>query len=181
MQADASPALDLRRAPPTLFLFGLAGSGKSFVGNLIAERAGWHVYHADDDLTDEMLLALAERRPFTGPMRDRFFALIVDKIRQLQQQHPRLVVTQAVYKQQHRDFLQARVPDMELVCIGAEDATIVQRINRRSDGISIASAAALRADFEAPAAGCKVIVNDSDASAIVRQLNRFYGAQEPTS
>lgn len=171
------PKLDLAAAPPTLFLFGLAGSGKSFVGNLIAERAGWHVYHADDDLTDEMKLALAEHRPFTGPMRDRFFALIVDKILQLQLQHPRLVITQAVYKQQHRDYLLARIPDMELVCVNAEDATILRRINRRSDGISIASAAALRADFEAPVADCRIVVNDSDASAIVRQLNRHYGTR----
>jgi gluconate kinase len=172
----AVPELDLAGAPPTLFLFGLAGSGKSFVGNLIAERAGWHVYHADDDLTDEMLLALAEQRPFTGPMRDRFFALIVDKIRQLQQQHAHLVVTQAVYKQQHRDYLLAHIPAIELVCVSADDATILQRINRRSDGITVASAAALRADFEEPAADCKIVVNDSDAAAIVRQLNRHYGA-----
>jgi gluconate kinase len=175
MTSAADPVLDLRAAPPTLFLFGLAGSGKSYVGNLIAERAGWQVYHADDDLTDEMKLALAEHRPFTGPMRDRFFALIVDKIRQLQQRHARLVVTQAVYKQQHRDYLLAHIPDMELVCVGADDATIIQRINRRSDGITVASAAALRADFEEPASGCRIIVNNSDAAAIVRQLNDHYG------
>lgn len=168
--------LDLRNAPSTLFLFGLAGSGKSWVGNLIGERAGWHVYHADDDLTDEMKLALAEHRPFTGPMRDRFFALIVDKIQDLQQQHARLVVTQAVYKQQHRDYLLAHLADIELICVAAEDATILHRINRRSDGITVASAAALRADFEAPARDCRIIVNDSDAVAVIRQLNRHYGA-----
>ena len=46
--------LDIANAPPTLFLFGLAGCGKSYVGNLIGEHAGWHVYHADDDLTDDL-------------------------------------------------------------------------------------------------------------------------------
>jgi gluconokinase len=176
MTSDANPILDLSNAPSTLFLFGLAGSGKSWVGNLIGELAGWHIYHADDDLTDEMKLALAERRPFTGPMRDRFFVLVVDRILQLRQRHARLVVTQAVYKQQHRDYLLAHIPDMELICVGADDATILHRINRRSDGITVASAAALRADFEPPAAGCKVIVNDSDAAAVVQQLNRHYGA-----
>jgi gluconokinase len=175
MSEAAEPVLDLSNAPSTLFLFGLAGSGKSYVGNLIGERAGWHVYHADDDLTEEMKQALAAHRPFTGPMRDRFFALIVEKILALQQRHAHLVITQAVYKQQHRDFLLARVPNMELLCVNADDATILQRINRRSDGITVASAAALRADFEAPAADCRIIVNDSDAAAIVRQLNRHYG------
>jgi gluconate kinase len=178
MTEDADdPVLDLRNAPSTLFLFGLAGSGKSYVGNLIGERAGWHVYHADDDLTDEMKLALAEHRPFTGPMRDRFFELVVDRILHLQQQHARLVVTQAVYKQQHREYLLAHIPGIELICVGADDATILHRINRRSDGITVASAAALRADFEAPDAGCRTIVNNSDAAAVVQQLNRHYGAE----
>lgn len=172
---SALPALDLRHAPPTLFLFGLAGSGKSFVGDLIGAQAGWHVYHADDDLTDEMRQALAERRPFTAPMRDRFFALIVGKIRDLQRVHARLVVTQAVYKRQHRDFLLANIPDMELVCIAADDATIIRRINARRDGIALDSAAALRADFEAPVAGTRIVDNSGDAAHVIRQLNRYYG------
>lgn len=170
-----APALDLRHAPSTLFLFGLAGSGKSFVGDLIGAHAGWHVYHADDDLTDEMRQALAEHRPFTGPMRDRFFAIVVERIRALQREHPRLVVTQAVYKRQHRDYLLAHIPDMELVCIAADDDTIVRRINQRFDGIPIASAAALRADFEEPVAGTRIINNTGDAAHVIRQLNRHYG------
>ena len=117
-----APALDLRHAPPTLFLFGLAGSGKSFVGNLIGAHAGWHVYHADDDLTDEMRQALAEHRPFTGPMRDRFFAIVVERIRALQREHPRLVVTQAVYKRQHRDYLLAQKLPADRIYVGAPKA-----------------------------------------------------------
>lgn len=176
MTSAADPALDLRNAPSTLFLYGLAGSGKSFVGDLIGARAGWHVYHADDDLTDEMKQALAERRPFTNPMRDRFFALIVQRVLQLQRQHAHLVVTQAVYKRQHRDYLLAHIPDMHLVCIAADDATIVQRINRRRDGIAIGSAAALRADFEEPAPDARIVDNTADAAHVVRQFNRYYSS-----
>ncbi|HSB94870.1 MAG TPA: hypothetical protein VLC91_00365, partial [Spongiibacteraceae bacterium] len=78
MHSEAEPALILDNAPATLFLFGLAGGGKSYVGNLIGRLAGWRVYDADDDLTDEMKQALAEHRPFTPPMRDRFFEIVID-------------------------------------------------------------------------------------------------------
>jgi len=74
MRMQLDKILDLAKAPATLFFFGLAGSGKSFVGDLIGELANWHVYHADDDLTDEMRLALDEQRAFTNPMRDRTLA-----------------------------------------------------------------------------------------------------------
>jgi gluconate kinase len=168
--------LDLTRAPATLFLFGLAGGGKSYVGHLIGRLSGWFVYDADDDLTDEMKLALAEHRPFTEPMRDRFFAIVVEKILRLQQQHEKLVVTQAVYKRRHRDYLLARIPNIELVCVTADDAVIFQRINKRSDGITIESAAALRADFETATTNCKIIVNNGGAADIIQQLNRYYGA-----
>jgi len=176
MHSEAEPTLDLNNAPATLFLFGLAGGGKSYVGNLIGRLAGWQVYDADDDLTDEMQLALAEHRPFTPPMRERFFAIVIEKILQLQKQYPKLVVTQAVYKQQHRDYLLAHIPHMELICVTADDAVIFRRINKRSAGITIESAAALRADFEAPVSDCKIIVNDNGAADIIEQLNRFYSA-----
>lgn len=169
------PALDLANAPSTLFLFGLAGGGKSYVGNLIGRLAGWYVYHADDDLTDEMKLALAEHRPFTEPMRDRFFAIAIEKILALQKQHSKLVITQAVYKQRHRQLLSAKIPNLELVCVTAADAVIFQRIKKRDEGITVESAAALRADFEIPASDCKIIVNDGGTADIIKQLNSYYG------
>ncbi len=168
--------LDLTHAPATLFLFGIAGGGKSYVGNLIGRLAGWHVYHADDDLTDEMKLALAARRPFTEPMRDRFFAIVIDKILNLQKIYPQLVVTQAVYKQRHRDLLMAQILNLELICVTAAEPVIFQRIKRRDEGITIESAAALRADFEAPLPDNKIIVNNGGTLDIIQQLNRYYGA-----
>ncbi|HSB95142.1 MAG TPA: hypothetical protein VLC91_01760, partial [Spongiibacteraceae bacterium] len=101
-------------------------------------------------------------------------------ILQLQKQHPKLVVTQAVYKQHHRDYLLAHIPHMELICVTAADAVIFRRINKRSAGITIESAAALRADFEVPAPDCKVIINDHGAADIIEQLNRFYSANIPS-
>jgi len=175
MRMQLDEILDLTKAPATLFFFGLAGSGKSFVGDLIGELANWHVYHADDDLTDEMRLALDEQRAFTNPMRGRYFSLIAAKILTLQKKHQRLVVTQGVYKQQHRDDLITQIPNMEMICVNAPEALIIKRLNNRHQGIKIQSATALRTDFDWPPQGIKIIINDNDARHIVRQLNQFYG------
>ncbi len=166
--------LNLTFAPSILFLFGLSGSGKSFVGNLIQERTGWHTYHADDDITDEMQLALERKKPFTHDMRNQYFPIITHKILSLQRIHRRLVVTQAVYKQQHRDYLINKISNMEMICIDAPDQLISQRLAHRNDGITHASAAALRLDFEPPIKGTKIIHNDANSERIINQLNLYF-------
>lgn len=170
----AEDVLDLSKAPSTLFLFGLAGSGKSFVGDLIAEHTGRFIYHADSDLTDTMKRALALQRPFTETMRDEFFATIVEKIRQMRCEHQQLVVTQAVYKRRHRALLNSAIPDMEFIMVDAQDGLIAKRLKQRTDGISQYSAAALRSDFEPPDVSTKILQNNRDRQHIIKQLNAFY-------
>ncbi|ROS01061.1 gluconate kinase [Sinobacterium caligoides] len=169
-----SQKLDLQLAPPILFLFGLSGAGKSYVGNLIGDHAGWYVYHADDDLTEEMIRALREHRPFDDNMRDEYFAVIVERIHQLRLQHERLVVTQGVYKRRHREYLLKEIPGMEMILVEATDASILHRLDRRESGISGASASALRLDFEYPADNCKVIVNQHGQEQVIEQLNAYF-------
>ncbi len=166
--------LHLDLAPSVLFLFGLSGAGKSYVGDIINELPDWFVYHADDHLTDELTLALKENRPFTNAMRDRFFSIVVTKIQTLQRRHRSLVVTQGVYKQRHRDYLTSTIPGMEMLHVEASDQIITKRLVTRIEGINIASASALRQDFDAPSDDIKVIINEGSRSLIIHQLNRFY-------
>lgn len=172
--------LDLEFAPKILFLFGLSGAGKSYVGNLIGELSGWHVYHADDDLTDEMILALKEQRPFTERMRDDYFPVVVERILALRNKYGHIVVTQGVYKQRHRDYLLQNIPGMEMLCVDASNQFILQRLGRRADGITNASAEALRQDFELPDKYTKVITNQEGTAEIIRQLNHFYSSSSNT-
>jgi len=169
--------LDLSRAPSTLFLFGLAGSGKSYIGDLIGELCHWHVYHADEDLTDEMLNALANHQPFTPAMRDVFFDKVSRKILQLQGQHDHLVVTQAAYKIKHRNFLLSCISNMDFVMVDTSDDLIEKRIGFREKGISMKSAKALRQDFERPGADIAVVENNRNRAHIIRQLNSLYASK----
>ena len=167
-----------RKDPPsTILFFGLAGSGKSYVADLISEHTGWYVYHADEDITMEMRQALAQHRPFDDEMRDRYFSIIVDKIRALKNIHAHLLVTQAVYKQRHRDFLLSHIPDMELVYVQADDELIEHRLLARNGEVSAKSSSALRNDFEFPSAEIKKIVNDKDGQYILQQWDELFPQQ----
>lgn len=160
---------------PVWFLFGLSGSGKSYVGDVIAEANGWPVYHADDDITPAMRQALAASRPFTDAMRDEYFVLLADRIRARQAQgapDQPLIVTQGAYKQRSREYLQQQVPGLALIWIDAPDALIAQRLSMRTGGISRQSAAALRQDFEMPPGASLKIVNDRGEDHVLSQFER---------
>ncbi len=172
MNVDAQ--LTLHRAPAVLFFYGIAGSGKSFVAKLLSERSDYFLYEADNDISPEMKLALAEHRPFTDAMRDEFFTRIAEKINHLKLSYSKIVVSQAVYKHKHRVYLQQHITNMDLICVQASDGHLLERIRGRGKGISLESAAALRADFEQPAYDDKTIVNESDQTAVIQQLNKLY-------
>ncbi len=144
------------------------------MGDLISKQTGWLVYHADDDITDKMRVALKEKKPFTHEMRDQYFPVITEKILSLQRRHEHLIVTQGVYKQRHRDFLMSKIPNMEMICIDAPNQSIFRRLAKRSDGITAASAAALQLDFEPPVEGTKIIYNDANSERIISQLNQYF-------
>ena len=153
------------------FLFGLSGAGKNYVGDLLASKTGWPVYHADRDLSPEMRLALAQKQPFTNAMRDDYFARLPALIRQHQQAGLPLIVTQGAYKQRHRDVLQQHLPHIRFIWVDAPPEMILQRLDNRRQGIGFDSAAALLRDFEPPPEGsCVVVHNDGDSNRILEQL-----------
>lgn len=160
---------ELSVTPSVWFLFGLAGSGKSYVGDVIAQHTGWDVYHADQDITPAMQLTLEQSRPFTTQMREEYFGLLVNKIQAQQRVDRPLLVTQGAYKQQNRDFLQQQINGLIFVWVDAPDKLIVERLQHRAQGINISSAAALRSDFEPPVGGLR-IVNDAGDQAVLRQF-----------
>ena len=69
-----------------LYLFGLPAAGKNYVGQVLADEFGYTFYDGDLDLTDELRHAVRDGRPFTDPMRDRFYTALVERIAALREQ-----------------------------------------------------------------------------------------------
>jgi gluconokinase len=149
----------------TLFLFGLAGSGKSYLANFIAKEYGYFHYEGDDDLTPSMKQAIKAGAQFTDAMRMEFFQIIGDRILELRKEHDKIVVSQAMYKNIHRNYLLSRFPDLQLVWVKASDEVIMERIQKRGiKGVDEAYVKAIRANFEEPEMNVKEIINDEKES-----------------
>lgn len=167
--------LHIPKAPNVIFLFGLSGSGKSYIGDLIGNKLGWHVYHADQDITKEMKECLKECRPFTDDIRQRYVDIIIPKIKELKLKHNHIVVTQGLYKNKHREIIAEEIQNLEFVWVYSNQETLMSRLTRRHQGVSIKTSIVLQSDFEPPHEGAKVIYNfTAGDEEIIRQLNRYY-------
>lgn len=162
------------KVPNLLFLFGLAGAGKTFCGTLLSERLGYHCYDLDVDCTPAMREAIAQRRPFTDAMRDEFFAIVCERIASLRAQHPQLIVMQAAYKQRHRDLVKGRFPELEMVWIDAPDELICERLQARGDAVNADYASTIRSNFEAPVTGKRLVNDVHDSSQIWERFSALF-------
>lgn len=166
--------LDLTKAPRILYLFGPVGAGKSYVSDLIGTHAGWHVYHADKGSTPEMREAVQNQISFSRQMKERYYEIVCDKVLKLSESHTNLVVDQATYKAVDREYIQSRIPNMDLICVMASDQLITERLQVRGGSVPPDYASRVRASFEEPGSDVKRIINDSDDGSIISQLNVMY-------
>jgi gluconokinase len=152
--------------PALLFFFGLAGAGKTYVGQLVAQKFAYYFYDLDQDITPAMKQAIAEKRAFTDEIRDEYFQKISERISALQKEHPRLLVCQAAYKEKHRQWLKSRHPDLEFIWVQARPEVIVQRLVERGDAITPDYAEVLLKSFEKPSSG-KMIENGMQTEEVL--------------
>ena len=162
------------QVPNLLFLFGLAGAGKTFCGKVLAERLGYYCYDLDVNCTPAMREAIAQKRPFTDAMRDEFFAIVCERIAELHAIHPRMMVMQAAYKQRHRDLVTGRFPELEMVWIDAPDELICQRLQSRGDAVNADYATTIRSNFEAPTSGKRLVNDLVDANQIWERFQSLF-------
>lgn len=167
--------IELPRAPRVLYLFGLTGVGKTFVGSIIGEVADFHVYEADADLPVAMREKVARGEAWTEDEWTGFYFIIRDRVRELLETHRRVVVTQATYRRDHRELMRSACDDLEFVWITADRAINLDRIRARNDYVTVEYFELSLPYFEEPPDGTKRIVNDTDAAAIVRQLTELFG------
>ncbi len=153
-----------------LYLFGLPAAGKNYVGEVLAEAFGYTFYDGDLDLTDELRDAVRDGRPFTDPMRDRFYAALVARIAELRRDHDNLAFCQATFKERHRAQMAAAFPDVVFVLVAASDAVRLARLARGSNPVTVEYAQRIAAFFEPAQHPHFVIRNEGGRAEVVEQL-----------
>lgn len=114
-----------------LVLFGLPGTGKTYVGQVLRDHFEFHFYDGDKNLTPQMKRAIKDKRIFTDSMRDKFFSKLIEETLRLNKKHKRLVVAQTFIKEKYRrQFLKA-FPKAQFVLIQTEKLLRQKRLAKR--------------------------------------------------
>lgn len=163
--------------PMIAIVFGLAGAGKTYVGKVMHEHFGF--YHADADawLPEKMKNYITENKLFTLDMLHDFVEIIIANVAKLKEKHPRLVITQALYRQKNRQQIQRAFAEcnLQFIQVDADDAVIMQRIIARSDWIEPNYAFNMRQYFQSTPSATVIFNNENGAQHIIQQLHSALG------
>ena len=155
-----------------IILFGLPGTGKSYVGKIFEKYFDYYFYDGDDDLTPEMKAAIKTRTVFTDQMRDVFFEKSIKKVQNLTIQHKNLVVPQTFIKEKYRINLLKKIPDARFVLVETDKPVREKRLNERVDyPLDLEYARKMELNFDDPIiVHQKIINNDEGDENIKRQI-----------
>jgi gluconate kinase len=147
-----------------IIVFGLAASGKTYVGKLIAEYLGFHHEDADQWVSDEMKQYIEQKLTITDEIREKFTDNIINNIEIIRKKHDNIVISQALYRQKNRQKIKEHFFDQELkfVQVTASYATIMRRLSNRKDWIDKEYAINMSKNFEPEENQAFILNNDLD-------------------
>lgn len=113
-------------------LFGPPGVGKTFIGQLVADKMGWHFFDADV-LYDDELKYLLRSGKYTQEIRDRFVdKLVATTERLVADSDDNIVIAEAFTKEKNRfEFLRHFDYQVSYVMVRASKSLAKQRMLER--------------------------------------------------
>ena len=158
-----------------LILFGLPGTGKTYIGNICKEEFGFCFYDADEDLPRRMREKILNAETINDQLRDAFFNAILIKIKKLKKNHPKLVLAQTFIKEKYRKLVLQNFKDAKFVLVKTETILREKRLAQRLDfPIDKEYAAAMCLLFDQPEIKYFVVTNNTKGKmGVVKQLRTF--------
>ncbi len=158
-----------------IILFGLSGSGKNFVAEILEQDFGFEFFDADSILPQAMRDCIAQKKMFTQAMRDKFTTDIKNKITTLQSTgaNENLVVTQALYKEKNRLEIQDAFPAAKFIHVQADVETIQTRLHKSHREVDPDYAKKISVNFESPQLTHITLINNTNKADVVKQLDEL--------
>lgn len=164
------------------FLFGKAGSGKSYVGKIASLAYGFHFHDADGDLPERFRKAVERREKVTEDVREEFLQAIITTARRLSISHRDVCICQALPRDRLRQRIVEAIPSVEFIWVDAPGDLITARLRERSGHLASAEYAdSLNRIFEEPTVPHVKFVNGDDAAEWRHQLEVVFGVRAKTS
>ena len=173
--------------PGALIVMGVSGSGKTTIGEKLAERLGWRYEDGDTFHPKGNVAKMSAGQPLTDEDRWPWLRAIAAEIDRLCAAHEPAVIGCSALKRAYRDILVHGRSDVRIVYLAGTQELIAGRLARRKGHFM--PAGLLKSQFETlqpPGADENPIIVSIDASAdtvvddIVRQLKpAAMGRSEP--
>lgn len=156
-------------------LFGLPGTGKTFVGKVFEKYFDYYFYDGDNDLTPEMKTAIKTKTVFTDQMRDVFFERLINKIKDLVGKHKRLVVAQTFIKEKYRIDLLKKISGSKFILVETKKDIREKRLIERIDyPLDLEYARKMKGNFDTPTIDYLIMINNSyGEDNIKKQIQQF--------
>jgi gluconate kinase len=156
-----------------VILFGLPGTGKTYVGKILKKYFDYFFYEGDEDLTNEMKTAIKKQEVFTDQMRDKYFEKLINRILKLKSEHKKLAVAQTFIKEKYRINLINKIPEIKFILIETKKNTREKRLNERCDyPLEIEYSRKMCKNFEEPKVNHQIIINNQDGDKTIKaQIN----------
>ncbi|MBX9962745.1 MAG: gluconokinase [Burkholderiales bacterium] len=153
-----------------IVLMGVAGSGKTTVGRIVAERLGWRFLDADDFHSPENVEKMRRGQPLTDD--DRWPWL--DRLNGLLREDGSAVLACSALRQRYRDRIGAGLDDVRWVHLAGSFELIGSRLAARKGHYMPASLLASQFNtLEPPSAALTIDVGDTPEVLAVRILKEL--------
>jgi gluconate kinase len=157
-----------------IILFGLPGTGKTYVGKIFEKYFDYYFYEGDNDLTSEMKTAIKTKTVFTDKMRDEYFTILISKIQNLKSKYQNLVVAQTFIKEKYRINLKEKIPEAKFILIQTKKNIREKRLMKRTSyPLDLEYARKMERNFDEPMINHLIVINDEDGEeSIKRQIQQ---------
>lgn len=155
-----------------IILFGLAASGKNYVGKTLSDNFDFYYQDADQWLTEEMQEYIKDGKLFTFEMLASFSEILINNINKLNQVHPNLIISQALYRQENRNQIEKSFSKKSLlfIQIEASDELIYKRIIDRGGDVTPSYADSMHQFFESQKNALSIENNIDGSDHIIKQF-----------
>lgn len=153
-----------------IILFGLPGSGKSFVGTVFQKYFDFYFFDGDLALPKNMKRALNVQSEITNDMRDEFFQRLIKIVKKLTKQKEKIIIAQTCIKEKYRELLLNHIPDARFILIQTDTIIRETRLDKRKNyPLEKEYARKMCRNFDMPKIKHEVILNNEDGKENIKK------------